>query len=593
MEEEDEEAVIMVLDQDDDNEAIDDNEASFVNLDVSNEEWFSNLPAEELLHHKEHVLDALELERESVVCTSCFRQINHKQAGAVLRHPVLGVAVCKQCRAFYYAGDWTRDEDGYDEFCRWCANGGDLLCCDTCTRAFCRKCIKRNLGRVKVSEIEESEQWRCLVCDPRQVWRQRGVFYSVWMFQKTIGDQEDGARAKGKKKMKKSFIDDALKDGTGVNKIFGDYLEKAKSSWKKKAEEGKEEDVRKMVKKIRTIISISQHNLRLLDQNIVDGLQAQFPHIGEDTVTPEAIPEPEPSTQPGKKQEAEVDQTESHPMTNGNDNDNHSHDESRDMFGDSSNDEHHSSRVSTNNTDANKRAREDVLRSTSSESDVVVKSRQEEVSPRKKLKTKKELDDLRRKSHVDNEDDVSGHGSEDESDFSVSSVEQISPKRKSISSSGKQSKGEKKESWTRLNMIASKVDISTNAKLKLKTKVDIGNLEESFLTELQEGRVSQNCLPPLLWKFTQLCFQIDINDHPSLAALCSAQAEDDRDIDRCDRPEGVAGAGLPTITTRTPPFHSYPAVRLDLCLLLIAGMLGRGRGTVTATYTYCIYLQVM
>ena len=92
---------------------------------------------------------------------------------------------------------------------------------------------------------------------------------------------------------------------------------------------------------------------------------------------------------------------------------------------------------------------------------------------------------------------------------------------------------------------------------------------------------------------TKICFQIDISDHPSLAALCSAQAEDDRDIDRCDRPEGVAGAGagLPTITTRTPPFHSYPAVRLDLCLLLIAGMLGRGRGTVTATY--CIYLQVM
>ena len=71
---------------------------------------------------------------------------------------------------------------------------------------------------------------------------------------------------------------------------------------------------------------------------------------------------------------------------------------------------------------------------------------------------------------------------------------------------------------------------------------------------------------------TKICFQIDISDHPSLAALCSAQAEDDRDIDRCDRPEGVAGAGLPTITTRTPPFHSYSAVRLDLCLLLIAGI---------------------
>ena len=300
MEEKDEEAVIMVLDQDDDNEAIDDNEASFVNLDVSNEEWFSNLPAEEILHHKEHVLDALELERESVVCTSCFRQINHKQAGAVLRHPVLGVAVCKQCRAFYYAGDWTRDEDGYDEFCRWCANGGDLLCCDTCTRAFCKKCIKRNLGRVKVSEIEESEQWRCLVCDPRQVWRQRGVFYSVWMFQKTIGDQEDGDRGKGKKKMKKSFIDDALKDGTGVNKIFGDYLEKAASSWARKDANRNDDDVIRMAKKIRNIIQVSQHNLSLLDKYIVEGFQSQFPMLSKDKISPPPLPldqDPEEETE--------------------------------------------------------------------------------------------------------------------------------------------------------------------------------------------------------------------------------------------------------------------------------------------------------
>ena len=35
------------------------------------------------------------------------------------------------CGEFYLTGDRaSKDEDGYDEFCLWCAQGGDLLCCD-------------------------------------------------------------------------------------------------------------------------------------------------------------------------------------------------------------------------------------------------------------------------------------------------------------------------------------------------------------------------------------------------------------------------------------------------------------------------------
>ena len=47
-------------------------------------------------------------------------------------------------------------EDGFFEFCRWCANGGDLLCCDSCSNAFCKKCIKGNLRRTKVTEKERA-----------------------------------------------------------------------------------------------------------------------------------------------------------------------------------------------------------------------------------------------------------------------------------------------------------------------------------------------------------------------------------------------------------------------------------------------------
>lgn len=52
--------------------------------------------------------------------------------------------------------------------CRWCAEGGNLICCDYCSNAFCKKCILRNLGRKELSGILES-QWYCYVCSPEPI----------------------------------------------------------------------------------------------------------------------------------------------------------------------------------------------------------------------------------------------------------------------------------------------------------------------------------------------------------------------------------------------------------------------------------------
>ena len=38
-------------------------------------------------------------------------------------------------------------DDGVDEQCRWCGQGGKLIGCDFCHNAFCKSCIKSNLGR--------------------------------------------------------------------------------------------------------------------------------------------------------------------------------------------------------------------------------------------------------------------------------------------------------------------------------------------------------------------------------------------------------------------------------------------------------------
>ncbi|XP_072191048.1 transcriptional regulator ATRX isoform X1 [Excalfactoria chinensis] len=102
-----------------------------------------------------------------VSCTACGQQVNHFQKDSIYRHPTLKVLICKTCYKYYMSDDISRDSDGMDEQCRWCAEGGNLICCDFCHNAFCKKCILRNLGRKELSTIlDENNQWHCYSCHP-------------------------------------------------------------------------------------------------------------------------------------------------------------------------------------------------------------------------------------------------------------------------------------------------------------------------------------------------------------------------------------------------------------------------------------------
>ncbi|XP_067327785.1 transcriptional regulator ATRX [Anolis sagrei] len=102
-----------------------------------------------------------------VSCTACGQQVNHFQKDSIYRHPTLNVLICKSCFKYYMSDDISRDADGMDEQCRWCAEGGNLICCDFCHNAFCKKCILRNLGRRELSAImDENTQWHCYICHP-------------------------------------------------------------------------------------------------------------------------------------------------------------------------------------------------------------------------------------------------------------------------------------------------------------------------------------------------------------------------------------------------------------------------------------------
>ncbi|XP_067663405.1 transcriptional regulator ATRX-like isoform X2 [Haliotis asinina] len=106
-----------------------------------------------------------------VNCTSCGRQINPNVSGAAKRHPELKVLVCRKCYSYYRSGKIEQDEDGLDEQCRWCGEGGRLLGCDHCHNAFCKSCIIRNFSRAELTTVmaDDGSKWKCYVCDPSKL----------------------------------------------------------------------------------------------------------------------------------------------------------------------------------------------------------------------------------------------------------------------------------------------------------------------------------------------------------------------------------------------------------------------------------------
>ncbi|XP_048516824.1 transcriptional regulator ATRX-like isoform X2 [Dendroctonus ponderosae] len=84
-------------------------------------------------------------------------------------HLLLKVLICKNCYHFNTSGEFKKDEDGSELYCRWCGQGGQVLCCSSCEFVFCKRCIKNNFGVKKFKEIRNSDDWSCFRCHPEQL----------------------------------------------------------------------------------------------------------------------------------------------------------------------------------------------------------------------------------------------------------------------------------------------------------------------------------------------------------------------------------------------------------------------------------------
>ncbi|XP_016921973.2 chromodomain-helicase-DNA-binding protein Mi-2 homolog isoform X1 [Apis cerana] len=94
---------------------------------------------------------------EIILCDTCPRAYHLVCLEPELEETPEGKWSCPHCEGEGIAGA-AEDDDEHMEFCRICKDGGELLCCDSCTSAYHTHCLNPPL-----SEIPDGD-WKCPRC---------------------------------------------------------------------------------------------------------------------------------------------------------------------------------------------------------------------------------------------------------------------------------------------------------------------------------------------------------------------------------------------------------------------------------------------
>ena len=50
----------------------------------------------------------------------------------------LSLSLSQGCHSKFHEGKFTTDEDGKEDYCTLCGDGGDLVVCDGCPKSLCQ-----------------------------------------------------------------------------------------------------------------------------------------------------------------------------------------------------------------------------------------------------------------------------------------------------------------------------------------------------------------------------------------------------------------------------------------------------------------------
>ena len=114
--------------------------------------------------------------RGLVKCGACQKKI--LDAGVseeVLLHPQLSTPVCQECSDALSQINWSESAGK----CQWCCSGetsAKMVVCASCSKYFCKQCLRNNLGAAYI-KLAEHGTWSCLLCDSRPLDRIRGELW--------------------------------------------------------------------------------------------------------------------------------------------------------------------------------------------------------------------------------------------------------------------------------------------------------------------------------------------------------------------------------------------------------------------------------
>eukprot|EP00096_Caligus_rogercresseyi_P000447 TRINITY_DN1090_c0_g1_i1.p1 TRINITY_DN1090_c0_g1~~TRINITY_DN1090_c0_g1_i1.p1 ORF type:complete len:611 (-),score=246.25 TRINITY_DN1090_c0_g1_i1:98-1930(-) len=252
----------------------------------SDREWFESLSEEELSWYSSNGPGASHFESKTLQCTGCSSQILNSGNDTVFRHPSLGVAICRTCKNYYEKGEWTKDEEGYDVYCLWCGNGGDLILCDFCSHSFCKRCIHRNLGRKMLTEISKADTWKCLHCKPNLIYYHRAIYHAF------VQHQAEQSLTRRKSTLKKkevvtsvaadptdNFLDDNIGEAFKTLSIYQKCLEDERRRWIKCKKRMDLDAAGAIARNLRKIYAITKQNMNLLDADLIQSFANQFPGV--------------------------------------------------------------------------------------------------------------------------------------------------------------------------------------------------------------------------------------------------------------------------------------------------------------------------
>lgn len=92
---------------------------------------------------------------EIILCDTCPRAYHLVCLEPELEDTPEGRWSCPHCEN---EGPEEKDDDEHQEFCRICKDGGELLCCDSCPSAYHTHCLNPPL-----TDIPDGD-WKCPRC---------------------------------------------------------------------------------------------------------------------------------------------------------------------------------------------------------------------------------------------------------------------------------------------------------------------------------------------------------------------------------------------------------------------------------------------